>query len=81
MKDAHVESLASDVFERLGAARKALLAEMHNLGLTPEKGWRIIEELRHTAEGTQWIFRPMHLHEHLPELSRTVLVDHDGRPV
>ena len=81
MEDKNVESLASDVFERLGAARKALLAEMHALGLTPETGWRIIEELRHTTEGTQWTFRPMHLREHLPELSRTVLIDHDGRPV
>ena len=45
MEDKQVEFLASDVFERLGAARKALLAEMHALGLTTEKGWRIIEEL------------------------------------
>ena len=81
MEDKQVEFLASDVFERLGAARKALLAEMHALGLTPEKGWRIIEELRHTTEGTLWIFRPMHLREHLPELSRTVLIDQEGRPV
>ncbi len=81
MKDKNVESLANDVFEHLGTARKALLAEMHALGLTPEKGWRVIEELRHTTEGTQWIFRPMHLREHLPELSRTVLIDQEGRPV
>ena len=81
MEDKQVEFLASDVFERLGAARKALLAEMHDLGLTPEKGWRIIEELRHTTEGTLWIFRPMHLRDNLPELSRTVLIDQEGRPV
>ena len=81
MEDKRVEFLASDVFERLGAARKALLAEMHALGLTPEKGWRIIEELRHTTEGTLWSVRPMHLREHLPELSRTVLIDQEGRPV
>lgn len=81
MEDKQVELLASDVFERLGAARKALLAEMHALGLTPEKGWRIIEELRHTTEGTLWIFRPMHLREHLPELSHTVLIDQEGRTV
>ena len=63
----------------LSLNRAALLAEMHSLGLTSEKGWRIIEELRHTTEGTLWIFRPMHLREHLPELSRTVLIDQEGR--
>lgn len=81
MNDKKVESLATDVFECLGAARQALLTEMHTLGLTPEKGWRVIEELRHTTEGTHWIFRPMHLREQLPELSRTVLIDQEGRPV
>lgn len=81
MSDKNVESLALEVFERLAAARKALLAEMNALGLTPDKGWRVIEELRHTTEGTHWIFRPMHLREHLPDLSHTVLIDSDGRPV
>ena len=81
MSDKKVEELASDVVQRLKAARTALLAEMHALGLTAANGWRVIEELRHTTEGTEWTFRPMHLREHLPDLSSTVLIDHDGRPV
>ena len=81
MTNENVESLATEVSERLTAARKTLLAEMHALGLTAEKGWRVVEELRHTTEGTQWIFRPMHLREHLPDFSRSVLIDHEGRPV
>ena len=81
MSDKNVEELATDVVHRLKAARNALLAEMHALGLTPAKGWRVIEELRHTTEGTEWTFRPMHLREHLPDIRSTVVIDHEGRPV
>ena len=81
MSDKLVESLATDVVERLKAARNALLAEMHALGLTAANGWRIVEELRHTTEGTEWTFRPMHIREALPELRSSVLIDQDGRPV
>ena len=81
MTEKHVEDLASDVVQRLKTARNTLLAEMQALGLTPAKGWRIVEELRHTTEGTEWTFRPMHLREQLPDLSTTVLIDQQGRPV
>lgn len=81
MTEKHVEDLASDVVRRLKAARDTLVAEMHALGLTPAKGWRVVEELRHTTEGTEWTFRPMHLREQLPDLCTTVLIDQEGRPV
>ena len=82
MSDKIVESLANDVSARLAAARTALLAEMHALGLTAANGWRVVEELRHTLEGTQWTFRPMHIREVAPaDLRSSVLIDHDGRPL
>lgn len=81
MEDQKVESLAGEVVERLKAARNALLAQMHSLGMTPAKGWRVSEELRHTIEGTEWIFRPMHIRESVPDLRVTVVIDHDGRPI
>ena len=81
MEDTHVQNLATTVVERLKQARSELLAEMHQLGLTAAKGWRVVEELRHTTEGTEWIFRPMHIRENAPNLYSTVVIDHDGRPL
>ena len=81
MEDKQVEFLATSVVERLKTARNALLAEMHALGLTQAKGWRVSEELRHTTEGTEWVFRPMHIREPVPDLRSTVVIDHDGRPL
>jgi hypothetical protein len=82
MSDKIVEVLASDVGARLAAARHALLANMHALGLTQANGWRIVEELRHTMEGTEWVFRPMHIREVAPaDLRSSILIDHEGRPV
>ena len=82
MSDKAVEILANDVIARLTAARNALVAEMHALGFTPAKGWRVIEELRHTMEGTEWVFRPMHIREVAPaDLRSCVVIDHEGRPV
>jgi hypothetical protein len=81
MRDNQVEILATTVVERLQAARNALLAQMQALGLTPAKGWRVTEELRHTTEGTEWVFRPMHIREPVPDLRSVVIIDHDGRPV
>jgi hypothetical protein len=81
MTDKTVEILANDVLTRLAAARSALLAEMHALGLSAAKGWRVVEELRHTVEGTQWTFRPMHIREAAPaDLVSSVVIDHEGRP-
>ena len=82
MTDKTVEALAGDVMACLTAARHALTAQMHALGLTAANGWRVAEELRHTMEGTEWVFRPMHIRESAPaDLRSTVLIDHEGRPV
>ena len=82
MSDALVQALASNITSRLEAARQELQAEMHALGLTAAAGWRVMEELRHTMEGTEWIFKPMHIREVPPQdLRSSVLIDHEGRPV
>ena len=81
MEDKQVEFLATSVVERLKTARNALLAQMQALGLTPAKGWRVAEELRHTTEGTEWVFRPMHIREAVPDLRSVVVIDHEGRPL
>jgi hypothetical protein len=81
MSDVLVQALANNIASRLEAAREQLVAEMHALGLTAEAGWRVVEELRHTIDGTEWIFKPMHIREAPPaELRSTVLIDHEGRP-
>ena len=81
MEDKHVQDLATTVMERLKSARAALTVEMHQLGLTAAKGWRVVEELRHTTRGTEWTFRPMHIRENIPDLHTTVVIDHEGRLV
>ena len=82
MSDVLVQTLANNIASRLEAAREKLLAEMHAIGLTAEAGWRVVEELRHTIDGTEWIFKPMHIRESPPtDLRSTVLIDHEGRPV
>ncbi len=80
-QEKHVEGLALDVSARLKDARAQLEAMMLARDLTPANGWRIFEDLRHTVEGTQWTFRPMHLRHSLPELQTTVTIDQDGRLV
>jgi hypothetical protein len=81
MSDVVVKALANNIASCLEEAREKLLAEMHAMGLTAEAGWRIVEELRHTIDGTEWVFKPMHIREVPPaDLCSTVLIDHEGRP-
>ena len=81
MEDKRVEALAADVLSHLESAKQRLWDEMKAYGLTPAGGWRIREELRHTMQGTQWIFRPVHLRETPPDIAVSVAIDHDGRPL
>ena len=81
MKDKQVEALAAEVFTRLAAARKELASRMGDLGLGAGNGWRVTEELRHTVQGTEWTFRPVHLREPSPPLEVKVAIDHEGRPL
>jgi hypothetical protein len=79
MEDKLIEMLAADVNRRISDAKDSLASQMRALGLNQKDGWRIVEELRSTVEGTQWIFRPVHLREPSPELETTVAIDHSGR--
>jgi hypothetical protein len=75
------DSLAHHVAAALKRARDELLQRMARIGLTPERGWRVKEELRHTLEGTEWILSPIHMREASPQLEERVLIDGDGRLV
>lgn len=79
--DKHVESLAAEVVARLDQAKRELASRMQSMGLGPTTGWRVTEELRHTVQGTEWIFRPVHLREPSPDLEVRVAIDHGGRPM
>jgi hypothetical protein len=79
MDDKLVEALAADANRRIAHARESLEAQMRERGLHRKDGWRIVEELRSTVEGTEWVFRPVHLREPSPDLETTVAIDHSGR--
>jgi hypothetical protein len=81
MQDKNVESLAAEVAVRLAEAKRELSGRMQAQGMSPAKGWRVTEELRHTVRGTEWIFRPVHLREPSPELEVRVAIDHAGKPM
>jgi hypothetical protein len=74
MDDKLVEVLAADVSRRITDARERLAAKMLELGLHRKDGWRIVEELRSTVEGTEWVFRPVHLREPSPLAATGVIV-------
>ena len=80
MEDKLVEALAADINRRIEEAKASLAEQMAALGLKPKDGWRVMEELRTTVEGTEWVFRPVHLREPSPDLETTVGIDHSGRP-
>jgi hypothetical protein len=81
MEDKTVEALAAEVVARLAAARAELAAKMGELGLVARNGWRVTEELRHTVQGTEWTFKPVHLREPSPPVEVKVAIDHEGRPL
>ena len=81
MEDKTVEALAAEVVARLAAARRELAEKMGHLGLGIGNGWRVTEELRHTVNGTEWTFRPVHLREPSPPVEVKVAIDHEGRPL
>ena len=71
--------LASDVAAHIARARAELEKRMAELGLSPNLGWRIQEELRDTDTGTRWVFRPVHSREESPDIHSSVTLDHHGR--
>lgn len=81
MDEKNVEVLATEVVRRIAAAKERLLADMAARGLKREDGWRIVEELRTTVGGTQFVFRPVHLRKDSPDLEATVVIDTSGRAI
>jgi hypothetical protein len=79
MDEPLVEALAADVIRRIAEAKEQLAVQMATLGLKQKDGWRIVEELRTSVEGTVFVFRPVHLREDAPDLETTVAIDHSGR--
>ena len=51
----------------------------HN-GLDEAEGWRISEELRSRPQGTEFVYRPIHMRLPAPQHEEVVLVDTDGVP-
>jgi hypothetical protein len=80
MDTTNVDSLAAEISAKLAAAKQRLLSRMQNLGLLPDNGWRVTEEIRHTIHGTEWVFRPVHIRETAPDIQELVLIDSAGRP-
>jgi hypothetical protein len=76
-----VEALAAEVVRRIAEAKEQLAARMKEEGCHPKDGWRIVEELRNTVEGTEWTFRPVHLRHASPDFCARVAIDHNGRPL
>jgi len=76
-----IPDLTHLVIRALRRARDRLLARMAEVGLDPERGWRVKEELRESPGGTEWILSPIHLREPSPELEERVRIDASGRLV
>ena len=74
------QALASHLARRIADARASLESEMRAAGLHAKDGWKIAEQVRHTVEGTDFIFTPIHLRLARPDLERRVCINHEGHP-
>jgi hypothetical protein len=72
-------AIAAQVARRIAEAKAHLAIRMQAMGLVQEKGWRVLEELRNTPRGHEFVFRAIHLHEEV-KLEVTVPIGPDGRP-
>jgi hypothetical protein len=72
-------AIAAEVAARIAEAKAQLAMRMQAMGLAQEKGWRVLEELRNTPNGHEFVFRPIHLHEEA-QLEVIVPIGRDGRP-
>jgi hypothetical protein len=75
------KALAAAVLARIQAAKARLAAHMASAGLHEKDGWRVLEELRSTPTGTQFVFRPVHTRLDAPAIESTVEIDSNGCPV
>ena len=74
------EVLSAAVRARIQQARAELAASMASLGLLEKDGWRVHEEMRQVIGGTQWVFRPVHMHRDAPAIEAVVTIDISGCP-
>lgn len=79
--DKHDKVLAAAVVARIQAAKVELAGKMADAGLTDKAGWRVLEELRSTPTGTQFVFRPVHTRLDPPTIEAVVTIDSDGTPL
>jgi hypothetical protein len=75
------KALAAAVSARIHAAKATLAENMATAGLHERDGWRVLEELRSTPTGTQFVFRPVHTRLDAPGFECTVEIDSNGCPV
>lgn len=78
--DSTDKALSAAVVSRINAARARLGGWMQQHGFLEKEGWRISEELRSRPEGTEFVFRPIHMKLPSPQHEEVVLVDSDGVP-
>ena len=74
------EVLSAAVRARIQQARADVAARMAALGLSEKDGWRIHEEMRQVLGGTEWVFRPVHMHRDAPGVQAVVTIDTSGCP-
>jgi hypothetical protein len=72
-------AIAAQLTARIAEAKARLHARMRDSGLSPENGWRVLEELRNTPTGQEFVLRPVHL-QHETDIEVAVAIDRDGRP-
>jgi hypothetical protein len=73
-------SSKSEIEANIAKAKARLWRLMIERGLTEDKGWRILEGLRPTADGEEYVFRPVHLQEKAEGLEVTLPVRPRGGP-
>ena len=78
--DATDKALSAAVLARITSARARLSDWMTKNGLHEKEGWRVSEELRSRPEGTEFVFRAIHMRLPAPQHEEVVLVDTDGVP-
>jgi hypothetical protein len=78
--DSTDKALSAAVLSRISDARARLGAWMEKNGFHEREGWRMSEELRSRPEGTEFVFRAIHMRLPAPQHEEVVLVDTDGVP-
>lgn len=77
----HDKVLAAAVVARIQSAKAELAVKMQEAGLREKDGWRVLEELRSSPTGTQFVFRPVHTRLASPPIEACVSINSDGCPV